>query len=379
MQRNRKFQRIDTTLPLPLLDRRAALQSLGVLAFAAVGCGSDNTDAGAASGDQTGAAGVSSPPAAMSGGSSAPSMSSTPAMSNTAAMNSARGGSSATTTTPASSTPATMHSSSAGASGSAGSSGSMASAGSPATASGGAGGAAGAAANGGAGGMNAMGGTSLDSLACIVTPAMEDGPFFVDEKLNRADLVMGETDDNVVKAAPLELVLGVYSVSGMMCKPLAGVQVDIWQANAIGVYSDVTPGLVQSVDTRGKMFLRGYQLTDETGIVRFKTIYPGWYMSRTIHIHFKLRMFGSGTSVQSFTSQMYFDEKLNSEVLAKGPYTNRTGTRQVLNDDDHIYNGTASNGQKPANGKTPPGKDTTVTIVSNGAGYTGTLKIGVMI
>lgn len=377
MQRNRKFQRLDMMLPLPLVLRREALQSLGVLAFAAIGCSSDNSDSGTAGGTQSGTAGsgtsAPSTPAAASGGSSA----STPAsMTNTAAMNTAHGGAPASTAsmTPASSTPASMASSNGGATGSAGSSGTTASAGSPATA-----GAGGTAANGGAGGMNAMGATSLDSLACIVTPAMEDGPFFVDEKLNRSDLLMGETDDNIAKAVPLDLVLGVYSVSGMMCKPLAGVQVDIWQANAIGVYSDVTPGVVQSVDTRGKMYLRGYQLTDETGVVRFKTIYPGWYMSRTIHIHFKLRMFGSGTSVQSFTSQMYFDEKLNSQVLAKGPYANRSGTRQVLNDGDHIYNGTASNDQKPPAGKTAPGKDTMVTMVANATGYTGTLKIGVML
>ena len=52
---------------------------------------------------------------------------------------------------------------------------------------------------------------------------MTDGPFFVDEKLNRSNLLMGETDDAVAKAVPLSLVIGVYAVSGSVCKPMPGV------------------------------------------------------------------------------------------------------------------------------------------------------------
>ena len=217
--------------------------------------------------------------------------------------------------------------------------------------------------------------TDLATLQCIVTPAMTEGPFFVDEKLNRSNLVMGETDAAVASALPLSLVIGVFEVNGTMCTPLSGVQVDIWQANAVGVYSDIAPGVIQSVDTTGKQFLRGYQMTDDQGIVRFETIYPGWYMSRTIHIHFKLRML-SGTSASEFTSQMFFDEATNAMVLAKPPYSNRSDTRTVLNDDDHIYNGTAMNGQPPRRqprrrqgDHAGAGRDRT--------SYIATLKIGV--
>jgi protocatechuate 3,4-dioxygenase beta subunit len=233
------------------------------------------------------------------------------------------------------------------------------------------------AAMGGSGGTAGMAmPTGLDALQCIVTPAMTAGPFFVDEKLNRSNLLMDETDDAIVNAVPLKLVIGVFEVSGGMCKPLSGVQVDIWHANALGVYSDVAAGVVQSVDTRGKKFLRGYQLSDEQGIVRFETIYPGWYRSRAIHIHFKLRMLGSGAGAREFISQMFFDETINSAVLAMGAYSDRTDERSVLNDDDHIYNGTATNGQRPPAGTTPPGKDIIPVLVADGGGYTGTLKIG---
>ena len=53
-----------------------------------------------------------------------------------------------------------------------------------------------------------------------------------------------------------------------------------------GVYSDIS-----DQDTSGKKFLRGYQITDNNGTVRFTTIYPGWYQGRDIHIHDKVRMF----------------------------------------------------------------------------------------
>jgi protocatechuate 3,4-dioxygenase beta subunit len=229
-------------------------------------------------------------------------------------------------------------------------------------------------------GMHDGGATDLDSLQCIVTPAMTDGPFFVDEKLNRSNLITGETDAAVASAVPLQLVMGVYEVNGMTCTPLSGVQVDIWQANAVGVYSDIAPGVIQSVDTTGKQFLRGYQVTDEQGSVRFETIYPGWYMSRTIHIHFKLRMIhASGGGASEFTSQMFFDEAINAMVLAKPPYSNRSDTRSVFNDDDHIYNGTAMNGQQPPAGTTPPGKQIIPVLVENATGYTATLKIGVQV
>ena len=55
---------------------------------------------------------------------------------------------------------------------------------------------------------------------------------------------------------------------------------DIWHADAAGVYSD------ESVEgTEGLTYLRGYQVTDANGLVIFKTMFPGWYSGRTVHIH----------------------------------------------------------------------------------------------
>src|SRR5437764_12536545 len=80
--------------------------------------------------------------------------------------------------------------------------------------------------------------TGASNNSCVLTAALTEGPYFVDEKLFRAD----------IRADP-----------------------------ATGAGS-------------GKKFLRGYQITDGNGQVTFTTIYPGWYSGRAVHIHFMVRL-----------------------------------------------------------------------------------------
>ena len=110
--------------------------------------------------------------------------------------------------------------------------------------------------------------------------------------------------------------------------------VDVWHCDAAGVYSGVSdPGF----DTSSQQFLRGYQVTDRSGRAQFTTIYPGWYPGRTIHIHFKVRTNATGGQAYEFTSQLFFDEALNDQVLAQPPYAAR-GQRNTFNSEDNIYN-----------------------------------------
>src|SRR5439155_4100443 len=76
------------------------------------------------------------------------------------------------------------------------------------------------------------------TLSCVVTPAETEGPYFVDEKLNRSDLTSDTTEPAVFNGLPLSLQLRVYTVNGNACTPLASAQVDVWHADAVGVYSD---------------------------------------------------------------------------------------------------------------------------------------------
>ena len=149
--------------------------------------------------------------------------------------------------------------------------------------------------------------------ACVLSPAMTEGPFFVDEELNRSDVTAG------AEGVPLRLELSVVAAR-RDCAPLAGVRVDIWHANAHGEYSDVGA-------MRGRNFLRGYQVSDASGKVVFRTTYPGWYPGRAVHIHVK---------TPALTTQLFFDEAVTERVIAVPPYNTR-GTRFTRNARDGIF------------------------------------------
>lgn len=171
--------------------------------------------------------------------------------------------------------------------------------------------------------------------ACVVQPQQTEGPYFVDERLLRSD-VRSDPSTGVRKAGtPLTLTLMVSQIaSGGTCAPLQGAQVDIWQCDAFGVYSDVKD---PSFDTTGQKFLRGHQITDASGAATFVTIYPGWYPGRAVHIHFKVRTAGAPPpAAYEFTSQFYFDEGLNDRVFTRAPYSSHSGKR-TRNDEDQIY------------------------------------------
>jgi protocatechuate 3,4-dioxygenase beta subunit len=168
------------------------------------------------------------------------------------------------------------------------------------------------------------------AATCVMTPAKTEGPYFVDERLNRSDIRSDPTTGDVQDGVKLTLKLSVFDASSD-CAPVQGAQVDIWHANASGLYSDEAAN-----GTSGKKFLRGYQLTDADGAVTFTTIYPGWYSGRTVHIHFKVRIFNGTTETLEFTSQLFFTDTMNATVFAKAPYSSR-GNPDTTDSTDNIY------------------------------------------
>lgn len=171
------------------------------------------------------------------------------------------------------------------------------------------------------------------SPACVVRPEQTEGPYFVDEKLNRADIRVEPSDNSAKAGVPLRLEFHVSRVAAGSCTPLSGAIVDVWHCDAVGVYSDIRdPGF----DTRGKKFLRGYQATNTNGIAEFRTIYPGWYEGRAVHIHFKIRVDAISGRAREFTSQLYFDESITERVHKEAPY-NSKGRRTTTNDTDAIF------------------------------------------
>jgi len=173
--------------------------------------------------------------------------------------------------------------------------------------------------------------------SCVVRPALTEGPYFVDEKLNRSDIRSDPSTSVVKPGAPLGLAFLVARVSGSSCTALANATVDVWHCDALGVYSDASDPTFGS--TKGTKFLRGYQTTDASGAARFTTIWPGWYQGRAVHIHFKVRTAAANGQVFDFTSQLFFDEGLNDQVFALSPYSQKGGSGRLRNQADGIFQG----------------------------------------
>lgn len=181
-------------------------------------------------------------------------------------------------------------------------------------------------------GSNAL--PSVTTLDCVAQPEQTEGPFFVDRSLERSDIrldpMTGRGSDGAVLS--LQFVLLRPTPTGL-CAALPGAQVDIWQCDAMGVYSGVAD---RRTDTLGQQFLRGHQMSDTDGIVRFTTIYPGWYPGRAVHIHFKVRVPATSGRVDEFTSQLYFEDELTDRVHAGQPYAAHRGQR-LQNSRDMIF------------------------------------------
>jgi protocatechuate 3,4-dioxygenase beta subunit len=193
--------------------------------------------------------------------------------------------------------------------------------------------------------------------SCIVRPAVTEGPYFVDEKLNRSDIRSDPATGAGKPGTGLTLTFNVATV-GASCTALANAQVDVWHCDALGVYSDASD---RSFNTVGQKFLRGYQLTDAGGKAAFTTIYPGWYQGRAVHIHFKIRTAAANGAVADFTSQLFFDDALNSQVFATAPYSQK-GSGWLKNAQDGIYSG--------------GGDKLLLKATQSGSAYTATFDIG---
>ena len=199
--------------------------------------------------------------------------------------------------------------------------------------------------------------------SCIVRPEQTAGPYFVDEKLDRSDIRSDPADGTVRKGARLRLELHVSRATGTRCQPLPGALLDLWQCDALGVYSDVQD-INDRFDTVGQKFLRGHQMTDENGIARFTTIYPGWYEGRTVHLHFMIRTDPSSESGHEFTSQLYFDDAFTDRVMSRQPYASKGGDR-VRNAQDNIFQ--------------EGGDQLMLAVSEDGSGYAASFDIGLQI
>jgi protocatechuate 3,4-dioxygenase beta subunit len=183
------------------------------------------------------------------------------------------------------------------------------------------------------------------AVACVLAPEMTEGPYYIPGEKVRRDVTEGKP------GMPLTLRLTVIDAS--TCKPVPRAVVDIWHADAGGLYSGEA-----MLQTEGQTFLRGIQRTNARGAATFETIYPGWYMGRAVHIHVKVHLAGNVVH----TGQLFFPDALTEAVYKKAPYNRRPGP-DVRNAADAIYR----------NG----GSKSVLSLRRSGAGYAGAIAMGV--
>jgi protocatechuate 3,4-dioxygenase beta subunit len=191
------------------------------------------------------------------------------------------------------------------------------------------------------GGRDAFAG---DSVSCVLTPEQTEGPYYIAKEKLRRNITDGRP------GTPLTLRLAV--VDAKTCRPIKGATVDIWHCDASGIYSGFGAG------RSSRTFMRGIQRTNANGVATFKTVYPGWYQGRTVHIHVKVHVRGNVVH----TGQLYFPDRVTDGAYRKAPYTNRPN-RDVRNVDDMVFR----------NG----GKRSLLSLSRSGAGYLGSIRMGV--
>ena len=191
------------------------------------------------------------------------------------------------------------------------------------------------------GGRDAFAG---ESVSCVLTPEQTEGPYYIAKEKLRRNITDGRP------GTPLTLRLAV--VDAKTCRPIRGAAVDIWHCDASGIYSGFGAGRAS------RTFMRGIQRTNANGVATFKTVYPGWYQGRTVHIHVKVHVRGNVVH----TGQLYFPDRVTDAAYGKAPYTNRPN-RDVRNADDVVFR----------NG----GKRSLLGLRRNAAGYVGSIRMGV--
>ncbi|GAA3115171.1 intradiol ring-cleavage dioxygenase [Streptosporangium carneum] len=185
-----------------------------------------------------------------------------------------------------------------------------------------------------------------------------EGPYYLDYDKHRSDITEQKPG--------VPVLLRVRVVDAENCRPLRDVAVDIWHCDALGVYSsyekqssgdggvsptalpaaapDGSGGGMHAAPDSGTTFFRGFQMTDQDGWVTFRTVFPGWYVGRAIHIHTKVHVNGvlkDGAYVggnDCHTGQLYFPEKAIEAVARTQPYSTNTRPR-TTNAQDMLHTG----------------------------------------
>ncbi|MEZ5738654.1 MAG: hypothetical protein R3E68_03770 [Burkholderiaceae bacterium] len=153
------------------------------------------------------------------------------------------------------------------------------------------------------------------SQSCTMLKNSVEGPFYFCTNPTSADIAQGK--------AGTPLVVALRAIDAATCRPIANAVIDIWHCDAGGLYSGHDLAVDEAIQatkhtspSNNERFCRGALRTDADGVAEFRSIYPGYYIERAIHIHFKVHL-GNRAYL---TNQAHLPEEDNAVVLTHAPY-----------------------------------------------------------
>jgi len=131
------------------------------------------------------------------------------------------------------------------------------------------------------------------------TPSDYEGPFYpvIRQQDEDNDLTHVAGQSEPARGDVLNLSGAVLNTRG---EPQKGVTVEIWQTDPSGRYKDARDNTPGERDPNFQYW--GKATTAEDGTFLFKTLVPGGYAPRPVHIHYKVWVDGN----VRLTSQIYF-------------------------------------------------------------------------
>jgi protocatechuate 3,4-dioxygenase beta subunit len=150
----------------------------------------------------------------------------------------------------------------------------------------------------------------------------------------RSDIRSSLDGGTTAEGVPMDLELTILDLANGGA-PFAGVAVYVWHCDREGRYSMYSDGVTEET------YLRGVQVADADGVVRFTSIFPACYTGRWPHIHFEVYPDQAGITDSNnaiATSQVALPKDVCDTVYATTGYSRSvTNLAQLSLDSDNVF------------------------------------------
>jgi len=220
---------------------------------------------------------------------------------------------------------------------------------------------------------SATGSTAAGAAAATEIPDETAGPYPGDgsngpDSLEQSGIVRSDVRSSIgessgtAEGVPMNLQLTITDLANGGV-PFAGVAVYVWHCDRNGGYSMYSQGI------EDQNYLRGVQVADANGVVRFTSIFPACYSGRWPHIHFEVYPDQTGipdASTAIATSQVALPQDVCEQVYAQTGYeASVRNLSQVSLQSDNVFGDDG-------------GVSQLATVTGGGAtGYSVSLAVGV--